>query len=128
MNSITATLLDRTKSSIIDTLLILFLAFLIADFLSYFENVPTWLRVLLFSSLVMYEPIFMTFGGTLGNNIMKIRIKNSKNDATNLNLIRSIIRFSIKILLGWISYTTIFKNPRKRAIHDLIAGTTTVKV
>lgn len=128
MNFTTATLLDRTKSSIIDTLLILFLAFLIADFLSYFENVPTWLRALLFSSLVMYEPIFMTFGGTLGNNIMKIRIRNSKNDATNLNLIRSIIRFSIKILLGWISYTTIFKNSRKRAIHDLIAGTTTVKV
>lgn len=42
----------------------------------------------------------MTLGGTLGNNIMKIRIRNSKNDATNLNLILSIIQFSIKILLG----------------------------
>jgi uncharacterized RDD family membrane protein YckC len=128
MNSPTATLLDRTKSSTIDTLLLISLAFLIADFLSYFEDVPTWLRAILFSSLVMYEPIFITFGGTLGNKIMKIRIRNSKNDSTNLNLIRSIIRFTLKILFGSISYTTIFKNPRKRAIHDLIAGATTVKI
>ncbi|RXR21352.1 RDD family protein [Flavobacterium amnicola] len=128
MSKQTATLLDRTKSSTIDTLILITLAFIIAELLSNFENVPTWIRTLLFSSLVIYEPICITFGTTIGNHIMNIRIRRSSNDSKKLNILRSVIRFISKLFFGWISYVTIFKNPRKRAIHDLITGATTIKV
>ncbi|PKB17300.1 RDD family protein [Flavobacterium sp. 5] len=128
MNNPTATLLDRTKSSTIDTLLLIGVAFLIAGILNYFENVPTWVRALSFISLIMYEPICITFGATLGNHIMNIRIRRSSNDSKKLNIVRSFFRFISKFIFGWFSYVTIFKNPRKRAIHDLITGATTIQV
>jgi len=128
MTKHTATLLDRTKSSTIDTLILIVLAFTIAQILSNFENVPTWIRTLLFSSLVIYEPICITFGASIGNYVMNIRIRRSSDDSKKLNIVRSIIRFLSKLFFGWISYVTIFKNPRKRAIHDLITGATTIKV
>lgn len=128
MNGQTASLLDRTKSSTIDTLLLIAAAFFIAGILSYFQNVPTWLRALLFLSLLMYEPVCISFGATIGNQIMNVRVRRSSNDSKNLNILRSLIRFISKLLFGWISYVTIFKNPRKRAIHDLIAGATTIAV
>ena len=128
MTEPTATLLDRTKSSTIDTLFLITLAFVIAGILSNFENVPTWIRVTLFSCLVMYEPICITFGATIGNHVMNIRIRRSSNDSKKLNILRSISRFASKLFFGWISYVTIFKNPRKRAIHDLITGATTIEV
>ena len=128
MTEPTATLLDRTKSSTIDTLFLITLAFVIAGILSNFENVPTWIRVTLFSCLVMYEPICITFGATIGNHVMNIRIRRSSNDSKKLNILRSVIRFVSKLIFGWISYVTVFKNPRKRAIHDLITGATTIEV
>ena len=124
----TATLLDRTKSSTIDTLFLIGLAFIIAEILSYFENVSTELKATLFISLIMYEPVCISFGATLGNYIIKIRIRKSSNDSKKLNLLRSLIRFISKLIFGWISYMTIFKNPRKRTIHDLISGATTIEV
>lgn len=124
----TATLLDRTKSSTIDTLFLITLTFLIAGILSNFENVPTWVRALLFASLIMYEPICITFGATIGNHAMNIRIRRSSDESKKLNILRSVIRFVLKLIFGWISYITIFKNPRKRAIHDLITGATTIEV
>lgn len=57
----TATILDRTKSSTIDTLFLIGLAFIIAEILSYFEDVSTALKTILFTSLVLYEPICATF-------------------------------------------------------------------
>ncbi|WP_264542580.1 MULTISPECIES: RDD family protein [Flavobacterium] len=128
MSKPTAALLDRTKSSTIDTLFLIALAFIIAEVLSNFENVPTWLRVSLFSSLVIYEPICISFGATIGNHVMNIRIRRSSNDSKKLNILRSVSRFVSKLIFGWISYITIFKNPRKRAIHDLITGATTIEV
>lgn len=124
----TATLFDRTKSSTIDTLFLIGLAFIIAELLSYFENVPTELKAILFISLMLYEPVCISFGKTLGNYLIKIRIRRSSNDSKKLNLLRSLIRFILKLIFGWTSYITIFKNPRKRTIHDLISGATTIEV
>jgi uncharacterized RDD family membrane protein YckC len=128
MTKSAATLLDRTKSSTIDTLFLITLAFVVAGILNNFENVPTWVRALLFTSLIMYEPICITFGATIGNHVMNIRIRRSSNESKKLNILRSVTRFVSKLIFGWISYITIFKNPRKRAIHDLITGATTIEV
>ena len=128
MNKPTATLLDRTKSSTIDMLFLICLAFLFAGLLNYFDSVPTWIRVLLFLLLAMYEPICISYGATLGNEIMNIRVRRSSNDSKRINILRSLIRFFFKFILGWVSYVSVLKNPRKRTLHDLISGTSVIKV
>lgn len=123
-----ATLLDRTKSSFIDTLLLILVAFCISGVLSWFDDVATWVRVLLFLMLVLYEPICISLGATFGNMKMNIRVRRSSNDSKKLNIFRSLLRFAIKALLGWLSYVSIFKNPRKRALHDLLSGAMVIEV
>ncbi len=123
-----ATLLDRTKSSTIDTLLLILIAFCMADLLGWFDEVAAWVKALLFLMLVLYEPICISLGATYGNIKMNIRVRRSSNESKKLNIFRSLLRFTIKLLLGWLSYVSIFKNPRKRALHDLISGATVIEV
>ena len=128
MSKSTATLLDRTKSSTIDILILISLAYLIAEILYHFNDLPAWLRPSLFALLFFYEPICISFGATIGNSIMDIRIRRSSNEAKKLNIIRSVLRFILKIFFGWLSYITVFKNPRKRTLHDLISGASVIEV
>ena len=70
----------------------------------------------------VYEPIAMVFGSTLGNYLMKIRVREHGNTTKRINILQSYIRFVIKILLGWLSFITISANKERRAIHDLVSG------
>ena len=39
-----------------------------------------------------------------------------------------MIRYPVKLLLGWISFLTINSNPKRRAIHDLASGSVMIKI
>ena len=126
INKTTATLLDRTKASTIDTFLLIVMGFMLAEVLSGFEHVATWVRVSLFISIVLYEPVCIAFGATLGHLILNIRVRRSTNDSKKLTIFRSLVRFFCKLLFRWVSYVTVFKNPRKRTLYDLISGATVI--
>jgi uncharacterized RDD family membrane protein YckC len=64
----------------------------------------------------------MTLGCTLGNYLMKIRVKRFADNKRKINLLQAYIRFVVKVLLGWISFLTINSNKERRAIHDFVAG------
>ncbi|AWI26856.1 RDD family protein [Flavobacterium pallidum] len=124
----TATLLDRTKASTIDILLLILAGAFATLALSYFENVPIGVRQSIFIALVLYEPVFIIFGGTVGDRLMNIRVRKSANESKNINILQSLIRFIFKLTFGWFSYISIFKNPRKRTLHDLISMTSVVTI
>src|SRR5688572_23910043 len=116
-------LLDRIQSTFIDTILIVILMFVAANILNNFNNVPDWVRITVFIGLfIVYEPICMTFGSTLGNYLKGIRVRKNSNPTRSINIFQAIIRYPVKLLLGWISFLTIHTNSKKRAIHDLISG------
>ena len=61
-------LTDRIQSTLIDTILIIILMVTFASILDKFDNVPDWVRIVLFAGLfVAYEPLCMTIGSTFGN-------------------------------------------------------------
>jgi uncharacterized RDD family membrane protein YckC len=120
---------DRIQSTFIDTVLIVVLMFVFAGLLDKFNNVPDWVRVVMFVGLfVAYEPLCMTLGSTLGNYIKKIRVRKNADTTKRINILQAIIRYPIKVLLGWISFLTINSNPKRRAIHDLVSGSVMVKL
>lgn len=89
----------------------------------------TWMNGVIFTALAfVYEPVCMAFGCTLGNYVMKIRVRDAYNYTLKINLLRSYLRFITKIMLGWLSFITISFTPEKRAVHDLISGTVMVEV
>ena len=122
-------LTDRVQSTFIDTILIVILMFVFASILDKFENVPDWVRMGMFAGLfIAYEPLCMTLGSTLGNYLKGIRVRKNSNSTKRINIFQAIIRYPVKVLLGWISFLTINSNPKRRAIHDLVSGSVMIKL
>lgn len=120
--------LDRIKSTLIDSIIIIACMLLFTDILEMFDNVPNWVRATLFISLLMYEPVCTSFGGTFGNLKMKIRVRKNANETERINIFQSTIRYFFKVLLGWVSFLAIFISPKSRTLHDMICGSIMIKV
>lgn len=122
-------LTDRIQSSFIDLILIVAMMYVFASILDRYEHVPDWVRIVMFAGLfVIYEPLCMTIGFTLGNYIKGIRVRKFSDSTKRINIFQAIIRYPIKVLLGWISFLTIHSNPKRRAIHDMVSGTVMIKL
>lgn len=77
---------------------------------------------------LVYEPLLTTYGATLGQYIIGIRVRDSRNPRQRINIRRAYIRIVLKLMLGWLSLVAINFNPQHRAIHDLAASSVVVKV
>ena len=95
------------------------------------ENIPNSkviVIVVYIIGVLLYEPLLVSFSATIGQIIMKIRVRNIKSPNERLNVFKAYLRFILKVLLGWISFITINFNPEHRAIHDLISDSVVIKV
>ena len=129
MNEQYPELKDRIQSTFIDSILILVLMIVFASILDKYENVPDWVRIAMFVGLfIVYEPLFMTLGCTLGNYVKGIRVRKESDSSKKINILQAVLRYPIKFMLGWLSFLTIGSNPKRRAIHDLVAGRVMIKL
>ena len=74
-------------------------------------------------SLLLYEPLMVSqFGGTLGHRRRNMRVV---VDATGANpgIVRALIRFVLKTLLGIVSFVAMAATTRYQALHDQATGT-----
>lgn len=122
-------LLKRVQSIFVDGLLILGLMFAMAAVLGDNESVPGAVKgLVVFGFWVLYEPLCVAYGCTLGNYVMGIRVRKATNESQNISLIQSFVRVIVKFLLGWVSFLSIHFNDHKRAMHDLASGSVMVEV
>jgi uncharacterized RDD family membrane protein YckC len=127
-NKVYPSLSDRVQSGFIDVVLITVLMFSAASVLDKYENAPDWIRIALFFGLwAVYEPLCTTLGCTLGNYMKGIRVRRHDNESKRINFFAALVRYVVKILLGWISFISIHFNPERRALHDLVVGSVMVK-
>lgn len=121
-------LIKRVQSLIIDQVFIILCMFIFAFLLgnSNEESTGTLRGVLFISLFLIYEPVCMTFGCTIGNYASGIRVRKFKDEARHINIFQSYIRFIIKILLGIISFFSVTFNKSKRAMHDMVAGSVVI--
>jgi len=122
----------RLQSTVIDFLLmfgLMFLAAIIFDKINPSQDGEDgWIRAIIFISIWgVYEPVAITMGSTLGNFLMKIKVRDNLNTTKRINLLQSYIRFVLKFLLGWVSFLTIHGNKQRRAIHDFAAGSVMIE-
>jgi uncharacterized RDD family membrane protein YckC len=119
-------LVARIKSTFIDSMLILFVLVIVMMATEDLEH-STIIKVLLGLILgLLYEPVLSVYSATVGQRLTGIRIRKTTDLSRRINLLQSIIRFVVKITLGWISFITIHMNPKRRAIHDFVAGSVMV--
>ena len=113
---------DRVKAAMIDAVIIILLLLASTDLLSNFDNPPNYLKQLIFVFIfLLYEPIMVsTLGASVGHHFNNLRIQQEAS-SQKINLIVAILRFIIKMLLGWLSLLTVGSQKKKQALHDLIA-------
>lgn len=120
-------ILDRIKSTTIDTVIIIGFMYLASEILNSFENIPNYFRMIVFIGIWLYEPILTSFGATIGNDKMEIRVRSNSDHSKRINFFQAVIRFIIKILLGWLSFITVFSSKKSRTIHDYLSGSVMIK-
>jgi uncharacterized RDD family membrane protein YckC len=118
----------RIQSTFIDLLVIIILMFLFSSILDQFKQVPDWVPAAMFVGIwVVYEPLCTSLGFTIGNLMRGLRVRQHGNPGQRINFFQALLRYVIKLGLGWISFLTINSNPEKRAIHDFAAGSVMIK-
>jgi uncharacterized RDD family membrane protein YckC len=77
--------------------------------------------------VLLYDPLFTSiFGGTVGHMFQGIRVKKESDEARNIPFFSAMLRYAAKVLLGIISLLTVSGHPKKKAIHDMMAGSVVV--
>jgi uncharacterized RDD family membrane protein YckC len=121
-------LTERVQSTFIDTIFLVIAMFITSAILERYENTPDLVRIIAFIGIwVIYEPLCTTLGFTIGNYIKGLRVRNVNNTAKRINFFQALVRYILKILLGWISFLTIHSNPGRQAIHDMAVGSVVIK-
>jgi uncharacterized RDD family membrane protein YckC len=117
------TIKSRYFSTLIDVLIIVLLSLGISSLLEKIGQVPDYLKAILFVVVILlYEPILVSFGTTVGQFFLNIRVRNFRDPKTKLAFHQALLRSLVKILLGWVSFVTVTFNLNRRAIHDLASG------
>jgi len=115
--------LRRYLSTTIDCLVLIVLFLVISAMFSQNLELAKIIRVsLILSVIFLYEPLFTSFGCTLGQKVTGIRVRTEKENHS-IGVLQAYVRIVFKITLGFISFFSLMLSERKRAIHDLISGT-----
>jgi uncharacterized RDD family membrane protein YckC len=125
-----ALLSDRVKAAVIDGIVIVAAMFLTSEIFALFEHVPNYVRIsaaVLIS--ILYDPIFTSsFGGTIGHTKSNIEVKRDSDNTKNLSFPVAIIRFLLKVTLGWLSLLTTTGNEKRKAIHDIAVNSVVLNI
>ena len=117
------TIKTRYISILIDGICLLLIAFGISALFEKNAAVSGLVRgITIVIVIIFYEPILVTLGCTIGQFFMNIRVRDFRNPEKKLSFYLVIVRFIIKIILGWLSFLTVTFNINRRAIHDLASG------
>ena len=114
-------LLRRYLATLVDLFVVLFVLYLFAHSPLYNKDSgaevtwPLWL-------FVMYEPLSNRYGMTVGQFLLRFRVRTVKGHG-RVPLWRGLIRVLTKYLLGIISFIRMPIQRERRALHDTIAGT-----
>ncbi len=116
-------LIKRVRAVLFDGLLMTLLLALLFGLVSLLGIQTRSLKLgIIVLPLVLFEPCLVAFtGGTVGQHWQKIRVTR-RDGQCRIHLLAAIIRFIAKLLLGWLSFVTIFASRRHQAIHDFLVG------
>jgi uncharacterized RDD family membrane protein YckC len=113
----------RYISMFIDMIIILLISLGVSALFSKIGYVADYVRGLVFLVVIfLYEPILVSIGSTPGQILMNIRVIRFNDPEKKFPFPLALLRFIVKVFLGWLSFLTVTFNVNRRAIHDFLAG------
>ena len=125
-----AILPSRVKAVIIDSLLLIAAMYGISELFSLLDNVSNTIKIVSFIFIfLVYDPFFTSsFGGTIGHSYSKITVRREDDPTRNISFPAAIIRYLLKVFLGWFSLLTVTGNEKKKAMHDFVAKSVVLEI
>ncbi|MCP5007019.1 MAG: RDD family protein [Planctomycetes bacterium] len=114
-------LIRRVQAVLIDSLIVpiaVIISIFVSNKIGITEN---WVKALvIIGPVFILEPLLVSLtGGTIGHHAVKIKVRNINRDE-NINIILAVVRFIVKVILGWVSVFFILITKRHQAIHDYL--------
>ena len=123
------TLTDRLKAMLIDAFCMMMVMLLFSTLLDEINRPLVLARVIMFMAIwVLYEPICIAYGCTIGQYLMHIRVRSIRDTTKHIHIILSYMRYIIKFVFGWLSFLSIAFNQQRQAIHDMSVESVVIKV
>lgn len=121
------TLLKHVQSNYIDRVITYGLIWLFISAAIRVDSESLALKAIAVLLALSYEPLLVTFGRTVGQMVMGIKVKQLSMDE-RVPLLNAFARFWLRMVLGWCTFLTIHTNPERRAMHDLATGAVVVEL
>ena len=124
-------LVRRYVAALIDGIVAFGLAAISIKFINYLEVDSSWIKYIVFYGILFsYEPIFTSKLVSLGQYLMRFRVRLLSEVPTwaghdikgRIGLTRAYWRYFVKWFFGFISLLTVPGSKGFRAIHDKAAG------
>lgn len=72
------------------------------------------------------EPLMVSFtGGSPGHHMMGVAIHDART-GSRIGVVRALIRFILRTVLGWLSLILVLTTKKHQAVHDLVCRTNVV--
>lgn len=122
-------LITRVKAAFFDGIFLVILMFALAVTLDKVAMEDIMIRKVGFVFIFfLYDPIMTAFfGGTLGHLVNGLRVRSEFDENRNINIFMALIRYVVKVSLGFISFFYITSNEKGKAIHDLVAKSVVIE-
>ena len=123
-------LMNRVKAVFIDSLVYAGLGISMSAIFNKLEGAPDVARLIAFLVVfILYDPIFTSLaGGTIGHLLIGLRVRKGSDESKKIMFPLAVLRFLIKVLLGWISLLTITGNAKNKAIHDSAVNSVVIEL
>lgn len=121
-------LVKRYKALLIDVILlftVMIITMIMVDDTEYRTPVMVSLGLIL---VLTYEPVLTVYSATIGQRLMKIRVRDINDPSRPIHLGLAYVRVVVKDLLGWLSFISIHFNAEHRAIHDILGSSIVIDV
>ena len=119
-----ATLNKRVKAAVYDSFILIIFMYCCTEVFTVIGGVSNPIKIITFIILFfLYEPILVSiFGATIGHFFNDIVVKKETNPTKNIYFHIAIIRFLVKLTLGWLSLLTVTGTKKHQAIHDKVVN------
>src|SRR5262245_18170002 len=111
-------LVRRYGATLIDAFFIMFLMILAGVGFQAVSDASVTPRVVVFVLILfVYAPLLTSRLCTIGQRLTGLRVRRHADPSQRIGIIAAYVRFTVKILLGAISFLTLAVTKERRAIH-----------
>jgi hypothetical protein len=119
-------LVNRYKAILIDAIILMIIMIALMNIVDGSKYQTAIMVSVGISLLMTYEPLLTAYSRTVGQRLMKIKVRNYLNPSKKISVLNAYIRWVTKALLGWLSFITIGFDTQRRAIHDIASDSVMV--